>query len=168
VNEVSKKSAISIGSWGAILTFIGTLFSGPISILLMTMVKQQPPWESVDTFVENYHVIQTVPFYFGFLLISGSLCIFTSIYILSEDKSKPLLGLIFASIGCGLVFLNYLTQNTVIPALVDNYSMAYDPIIETFTMTAVNVRNGHFSVENASPATINQTNETSPRLPTVW
>lgn len=135
MNDISKKSAISIGLWGAMLTFIGTLFSGLISILLMILVKQQPPWESVGTFIENYHVVQTVPFFFGFLLLSGSLCIFTSIYILSEDKSKPLLGLIFASIGCGLVFLNYLTQNTLIPALVKNYSIEYDSIIDILTMT---------------------------------
>jgi len=135
MNKTVEKQAISIGVWGAVLTIIGTLFSGPVSVLLISSIKQQPLWESVGLFVENYHVIQTVPFYFGFLLVSGSLCIFAAIHTLSQNKGMTLLGLIFASIGCGVVFLNYLTQNTLIPALVRNYTPEFDPIISIFTMS---------------------------------
>jgi hypothetical protein len=135
MNKQSIRSAISIGKWGAVITFFGTFFSGPISILLITLFKPQPAWISSQVFIENYHLIQSITFYFGFLLLSGSICIITSIYILSKDKAKSLLGLIFTSIGCGLIFFNYLTQNTFIPALVKNYSNEFSSIVSVFTMS---------------------------------
>jgi hypothetical protein len=136
LSEISPKaSGHRLGKTGAILTIVGTLLSGPISILVVSLVQAQPPWESAGVFVENFHRIQTLPFYLGFLLIIGSILIIASIYQMAVEKSRPLLGLIFTSIAGGLIFFNYLIQTTVIPVLVKSYSPEFDPIISTLSMS---------------------------------
>jgi hypothetical protein len=130
-----KSSDVRIGMTGAIMTTVGTLLSGPLSILVISLVKTQPEWVDPSVFVENYHRIQSLTFYFGFLLIAGSILMLVSIYQLSEDKGSPLVGLVFTAIAAGLIFFNYLTQTTFIPALVAEYTPAAAPIIAALSMS---------------------------------
>ena len=128
-------SYIKLGKWGAIIAFLGTLFSGPIAMGLVYLVQPQPEWKSVSVYVSNFHPVQTVPFYFGFLLLGGSITMMASIFLISKDKGKPLLGLIFTTIGCAMIFFNYFLQNTVVPALVWNYVPENGPILAFLTMS---------------------------------
>jgi hypothetical protein len=127
--------AYRIGSLGAILAAIGILTSGPLAIPAIALVQPQPLWESPETFVENFHRIQTLPFYFGFLLVGGSILMLVAIYLLSEKRAAALAGLIFMTIGGALGFLNYATQTTFVPAIVNNYSSEFASIISIFSMS---------------------------------
>ncbi len=133
--ESAPAAAYDIGALGAILTAIGTLASGPLAIAVVALVRPQPAWVNAGVFVENFHRIQTLPFYCGFVLLAGSILMLVSIYVLSKERPAALAALIFMSIGAALVFLNYLTQTTFIPAVVDDYTPGFDPIISTFSMS---------------------------------
>lgn len=135
VEQYVSPGAYKIGALGAVLSAIGILTSGPLAILVVALVQPQPLWESPELFVENFHRIQTVPFYFGILLVAGSILMLVSIYLLSKTHAATLAALIFMSIGAAFAFLNYVAQTTFIPAIVDNYAAEYNSIINMFSMS---------------------------------
>jgi len=134
--EISARAgAYNIGKLGAVLAAIGILTSGPLAIPVIALVQAQPLWESPELFVENFHRIQTLPFYFGYLLIGGSMLMLVSVYLLSQKRAAALAALIFMSIGGAFAAFNYVTQTTFIPAVVKNYSSEFNPIISIFSMS---------------------------------
>lgn len=135
VEKMADQDAYSIGSVGAILSAVGILTSGPLAVFLVALVKPQPLWENPELFVENFHRIQTLPFYFGILLVAGSILMLVSVYLLSKKQAAALAALIFMSIGAVFAFLNYVAQTTFIPAIVNNYAAELNPIIGIFSMS---------------------------------
>jgi hypothetical protein len=129
--EANNIAVYNFGILGAIFIMVGTIFPSLFAIFLK---PKQPVWESVEVFVEHYHIIQGLPFYFGFFLIGGSIMLLTSIYLLSNNQLYPLSGLIFGIIGAAIISLNYIIQTTLIPALVEDYSSANNAIIASLTM----------------------------------
>ena len=134
-DKSARTDAYKIGSLGAILAAIGILSSGPLSIPIVGFVQPQPLWESPELFVENFHRIQTLPFYFGYLLLVGSIMMLVAVCLLSEKRAGALAGLIFMSIGAAFAFFNYVVQTTFIPAIVNDYSSELNPIISIISMS---------------------------------
>lgn len=66
---------------GALVALAGYLLSGPGALLIIKNVQPQPPWTSARVFVEHYHPIQDLPYYFGFLLIGGMLMLMAGHYL---------------------------------------------------------------------------------------
>ena len=62
-------------------------------------------------FAQNYHPVQTLPFFFGFAMITGYIMLLAA-----------------------LIFFNYICQTTFVPALSSDYRPEYDPIISTFSL----------------------------------
>jgi len=85
-------------------------------------------------FVDSFHRIQTLPFYFSYLLVTGSILMLVSVYLLSKQRAAALAALIFMSIGVAFAILNYLTQTTFIPAVVKACASELGPVITTFSM----------------------------------
>jgi hypothetical protein len=135
IEESERPDIYRIGMCGAILSAIGILTSGPLAVLVAALVHPQPPWNGPATFVDNFHRIQTLPFYFGFLLLSGSILMLVSIYLLSKRRAAALAALIFMSIGAAFPILNYMAQITFIPAIVNNYEPEFGPIISILSMS---------------------------------
>jgi len=132
--EHENSTNYRLGKFAGAITLIGTLISGPITFLAVSEIKPQPEWISAQVYVDNYHPIQSITFYFGFLLILGSVMMIAFIH--SKQKSlKSLLAVIFTAIGAGLISFNYSTEATIIPALVRNYSSELDPIIRILSVT---------------------------------
>ena len=108
-------------SVSALLVTIGILFSGPVGLFIVRASGEQPPWQSVKVFVENYSPIQAMPYAFGFLLVAGFLLFFASLVNAGKDEQKPLemmgltLGIVFGS----LISLNYIIQVAYIPNALD-------------------------------------------------
>ena len=123
-----------LGIIAAIITAVGTLISGPLAFLAVSSISPQPAWISPQVFVENFHPIQSVTFYFGFLLMGGSILMIAFIHHQRRDE-KTLLALVFTAIAGGLIFFNYFTEATFMPALVKNYTPDLDPIIRVFAVT---------------------------------
>lgn len=135
VEESVRRGAYNIGTLGAILSAIGILTSGPLAILVVALVQPQPLWSGPTLFVENFHRIQTLPFYFAYFLAMGSILMLVSVYLLSMQRATALAALIFMSIGAAFAILNYVTQTTFIPAIVNTYSSGLDPIITILSMS---------------------------------
>jgi len=135
VKESTHADAHKIGMLGAIFSVIGILTSGPLAVLVVALVHPQPLWDGPDLFVENFHRIQTLPFYFGFLLATGSILMLVSICLLSKKRATTLTALIFMTIGAAFVIFNYVTQTTLIPAIVDAYTSELGPALTTLSMS---------------------------------
>ncbi len=127
-------------SIGALTALAGFVASGPIGFLLVNIVKPQPVWTSAGTFVSNYHIIQDVPFYFGFLLTGGMLMLAAGHFLgfAEEDAAKRFRLLI--SLGLTIAFFtlvsfNYICQTTFVRHLALNYVPEYDALIAGFSMT---------------------------------
>jgi hypothetical protein len=101
----------------------GLFFAGPLAFLAVSAIQPQPVWAGSRVYVDNFHPIQSVTFYFGFLLVIGSVLIIAYIYYWSRTF-KSLLALVFTTIACGLISFNYFTEATFVPALVRNYTPA--------------------------------------------
>lgn len=134
-NERVQSDAYSIGAVGGILTVIGILASGPLGLLAVVLVQPQPSWNGPALFIDSFHYVQTLPFYFGFPLVIGSILMLVSVCVLSGWRAKSLAALIFTSIGAAFAIANYLTQTTFIPAVVDNYNSDLDPLIAALSMS---------------------------------
>lgn len=138
VEKSGHSDAYRIGMLGAILSTIGILTSGPLAVLVVALVHPQPLWDGADLFVDNFHRIQTLPFYFGFLLATGSIMMLVSICLLSKRRATALVALIFMSIGAALVVFNYVTQTTFIPAIVDAYTPEHGAVLSALSMSNPN------------------------------
>jgi len=135
LDDTSATGAHEIGVLGAILIAIGILTSGPLALLIVALVQAQPSWTGPAVFVENFHRVQTLPFYSGFILLGGSILMLVSICLLSKKRAAALAGLVFMSIGAAFTFFNYLIQTTFIPAVVNNYTPELAPAISAFSMS---------------------------------
>ena len=132
--ESARQGVYTIGAWGAILTALGVLTSGPLALPLVASVAPQPPWSGAAAFVAHFHRIQTLPFYFGLLLVTGSILMLVAIFVLSKRQATSVAALVFMSIGGGFAALNYVIQTTFIPALVGTYRADLAPLITAFSM----------------------------------
>jgi len=123
-----------MGITGALMVTAGVILSGPVAMLIVYLVQPQPAWTSPQIFAENYHCIQSLTFMFGLILVGGGILMLSAIFLL-DRRGRTLLALVFAAIASGLVFFNYFTQLTFVPALAQNYSPANDVMISALSMS---------------------------------
>ncbi|MCB0257578.1 MAG: DUF4386 family protein, partial [Anaerolineae bacterium] len=102
----------------------------------VTAVRSSGPWQGPAVYIQNYHPIQTLPFFCGFLLVSGYVVMMTALHQIAEDRHKTLtlIAVIFTAIFATLIFFNYINQTTFVPALARGYSPQFDPAITTFSL----------------------------------
>ncbi len=124
-----------IGIYAALLLIAGIVLSGPLGLVVVTMLHPQPAWQDAQTQAANYHPIQVLPFFGGFLLVIGSGLLITTLYQISAEKDKAvaLLAVVCTAAFTGLIFFNYICQTTFIPALLTNYRPEYATIVATFS-----------------------------------
>ena len=79
-----------IGIYAALLLIAGIVLSGPLGLVVVTMLHPQPAWHDAQTQAANYHPIQILPFFGGFLLVLGSGLLITTLYQLSAEKDKAI------------------------------------------------------------------------------
>lgn len=107
-------------SFSALLTILGIIISGPLGVYIVSLVQPQPAWVDVETFVQNYHPIQRLPFAGGFLLIFGfTLFISASTIIEATTRQKlyKILSLIFVTLFTVFIGTNYMFQLAYIPQI---------------------------------------------------
>src|SRR5262245_44866873 len=124
----SVSRLISLGAWIALSGFV---LSGIAGTLLVEWLHPQPAWESAQTFAQHYHFLQSVPFFFGFVLLAGMLLMSIGHFLNADDDSKPwsLLSMILTVIFATLIFFNYVIQTTYLRGLSLNYSPENDAAI---------------------------------------
>lgn len=79
---------------------------------------------------------QTAPFFGGFFLVGGYVVMIAALYQLAEEQQKTnaLVAVVFTSIFATLIFFNYISQTTFIPAMAQAYQPAYDAAISIFSL----------------------------------
>ena len=134
--NVRTAGALRAGIWGAALTVAGILLSGPIGLLAVTVLQPSPPWVDAASYAQSFHLIQTAPFFGGFLLVGGYVVMMAALYELAEEhqKTNALIAVVFTGVFATLIFFNYINQTTFIPALVQEYRPAYEPAVSTFSL----------------------------------
>ena len=70
-SSATTEKNLRIGIIGAAMTVAGILLSGPLGLLIVSAVQSSGPWQGAAAYVQNYHPIQTLPFFCGFLLVGG-------------------------------------------------------------------------------------------------
>lgn len=136
MNVTATPNNLRIGVIGAALTIAGILLSGPLGLLAVSAVQPSPPWQGASLYAQNYHPVQTLPFFGGFLLVGGYIVMMVALYLIAEEKHKAhtLIGVVFTAVFATLIFFNYINQTTFVPALAQNYTPSYDPVISTFSL----------------------------------
>ena len=129
--DLNDRKKINLGIVGAALIVLGTIFP---SLFALFLQPKQPPWESAAVFVQHYHVIQSLPFYFGFFLVGGSFMLLIAIFLLADSKHSPLAGLVFGLTGGTIVCINYIVQTTYIPAVVSGYTPDQAAMLQALSM----------------------------------
>jgi hypothetical protein len=106
-------------------------------MLVVNLTHPQPPWQGPELFVLSYHPIQTLPFFLGFLLVSGFIVLVASLHAVARDGQRALTGAALAFVAAfgSLVFLNYVLQTTFVPTLVSGYSASNGPLVSALTMS---------------------------------
>jgi len=126
-------------SISALLSLVGYITSGPVGFFAVQVIHPQPAWTSAAVFAENYHLIQDVPFYFGFLLTGGMLMLVAAHYLGYPDENPKMKLRLLVSLGWTIAFFalisfNYICQTTFVRHLVKNYQPENDAIIAAFSM----------------------------------
>lgn len=123
-------------STGALIALAGYILSGPLLFVVISSFYPQPPWSTVQTFVDHYHFLQNLPYYFGFMLLGGMLILTAGHYLNATDRNRGalLIALALTIVFATLIFFNYIVQTTFIHNLVMHYRPEYDPVITAFSM----------------------------------
>lgn len=121
---------------GTLVGLAGYILSGPVGTLVSLLLKPQPAWESAQVFAANYHFIQDIPFYLGFLLVGGMLMIAAGHFLNAPERHKAntLLSFAFTVVFAALIFFNYICQTTFVRQLAINYRPENDAAIAIFSM----------------------------------
>lgn len=109
-------------SISAVITIIGILFSGPVGVLIISMLRPQPVWQGAEVFANNYHRVQSLPFIFGFFMMLGFVLFISAISRLADTEIKKIYGtmaVIFASAYVVTIGLNYVIQAVYIPEIIE-------------------------------------------------
>lgn len=105
----------------AILVIVGSMFSGPFGYLIVNLVNPIP-WKDAPSFAAQYHLIQTLPYWFGFLYLAGFILFIAASRQLLVEKDRVFgdAALITTSIFAALIGFNYILQVSFIPNALEN------------------------------------------------
>jgi hypothetical protein len=117
-SNIKKKARLI----SAVLILIGTFASGPIGSFVVQIISPQPAWVDAQTYAKNYTELQTMPFFFGFLLMLGFILFFASLPKPETDfeEINTKLTFLFAGMYTFLIGLNYMIQIAAVPNILDN------------------------------------------------
>ncbi|RPH38004.1 hypothetical protein EHM92_01205 [bacterium] len=132
--------ALRAGIAGAVLTVIGIILSGPLALIIVNLVHGQPSWQGAQAFVQNYHPIQTAPFFGGIALVLGYVVLMPALYHVAPERKKTrvLAATVLTGAFATLIFFNYINQTTFVPVLARNYRPEYDVLISAFSFSNPN------------------------------
>jgi hypothetical protein len=137
VPATATAMACRTGIYAATTASLGILLSGPPAILLLAKLHPQPPWQDAELFARSFHESQTFPYFAGFFLVGGYVMLMASLHALATDAQKPrtVAALSFTAVFASLIFLNYIVQTTIIPALARHYTPDNAAIIALLSMS---------------------------------
>lgn len=120
----------------ATIALAGALLSGPIGIALVQL-RPQPAWTGPEAFARAYHPIQTIPYWFGFVLVGGSVGLIAALAASAREdlRARALAALALSSPFAALVSLNYVLQTTFVPSLSRNLTPETAPFVTALSLS---------------------------------
>ena len=111
----------------AVIVITGIILSGPPAVYFVSLIRSQPDWVNLQTFIDHYHPIQNLAWAGGFLLILGFAFFVASAYQLAVSPSQKvpgLLAIVFVTVFVVLTGINYTLQIAWVPVLVNQEHQA--------------------------------------------
>ena len=136
-NAGAAAGSSQLGLIGAACALAGAILSGPVAMLVVELSYPQPSWRGTEAFVENYHSVQALPYFLGFLLVGGFVLLIAALHAEASAKHRALSGaaLALTATFAALICLNYVLQTTFVPALVSDPATANGPLLAGVTMS---------------------------------
>lgn len=103
----------------AVLVITGAVLSGPLAMVVVSQIAQQPPWQNAASFGAHYHPVQSLPYIFGFLLLGGFVWFAAACHTLSGPslQARTSAALVCTAVYATLVFTNYTIQVAFVPRI---------------------------------------------------
>lgn len=108
----------------ALILFVGILASGLPANLLVNVLYPQPEWLDIETYASNFHPLQMIPFWGGFVMLIGFTGMIVSIHYSTIDHKRvyTMLAVACSIAYATLISLNYMLQLSVLqPNVQDNH-----------------------------------------------
>lgn len=137
LDSTTRDSALHFGTWSAAITLVGIALSGPVSLWAVGRVHPQPPWNGPEAFIENYHWVQTLPYWAGYALVAGYTGLIASLHCVAPRslRARTTAALMFGSAFTAFIFLNYTLQATLLPRLTRHDAADLRPAIALLSMS---------------------------------
>jgi MFS family permease len=134
--QTNEHAADRFGAAGAALTAVGIVLSGPIGLVVVTLTHPVAPWTSAEVYARQFHWVQTLPFYAGFVLLAGCVMVMAALFAVSNDAQRPRAGtaLVATAAFMALIAFNYVCQTTFVPTLLRAYEPSFAPVISTLSL----------------------------------
>lgn len=119
------------------LHMAGVILSGLVFPALAQQICPQPEWQDATAFADAFHPLQTATFFFGFLLVLGSLMVFVALHLSTAGDKKvySLIALAVNVVFSAIIFVNYIIQTTYIPYLATYRPPEMDSVLPMLTMS---------------------------------
>jgi len=136
MRALRAEDADRFGSAGAVLTAVGIVLSGPIGLMAVTLTHPAAPWTSAEAYARQFHWVQTLPFYAGFVLLAGCIMLMAALFAVADDAQRPraAAALLATAAFMALIAFNYICQTTFVPALAREYEPAFASAISTLSL----------------------------------
>jgi hypothetical protein len=128
MEEAPKDRSLAVAAW---LVVAGTILSGPVGMLLASL-RPQPRWVNAATFLDHFHPLQQLPFWFGLLLLVACVLFVARAAAIAPaaETAKALGAVVSVSVYAAMVGVNYVLQIAWVPEL----ARARDPAVAYVTM----------------------------------
>jgi hypothetical protein len=68
--------------------FAGIVVSGPLGLWLVAVTHPAARWAGAPQLARDFHWVQTVPFFGGFALLTGSVVV-AALFCLADEARRP-------------------------------------------------------------------------------
>lgn len=116
---MQQGSRPSFALLSAATALVGTILSGPISLIVVATTHPQPTWQGIDSFAAAYHPVQLLPFLTGFFLVGGFVALLAALRerVAPHHATRANAAIAFGAAFGAMIFTNYAIQSTLVPAL---------------------------------------------------
>jgi hypothetical protein len=136
-SDSQAAAACRVAARAALGTLIGVVLSGPVTVALVGATHPQPPWRDAELFARSYHVIQSLPYLGGIVLVGALVALMSCLHVLGRERAQPSMNaaLIFTGVFAAFIFGNYVVQTTFLPTLAKPYDPSNAPLISALSMS---------------------------------
>lgn len=133
----SETAACRVAAQAALASLLGVFLSGPAAVALVSATHPQPAWRGAELFARSYHVVQSLPYLGGIVLVGALVVLISSLAVLGRERAPASTNaaLIFTAVFAAFIFFNYVAQTTFLPTLARRHEPSGAPFIAALSMS---------------------------------